>query len=205
MGKLVLLLAIAFITFESYAQFYNYGRNTDFSIELGGGMPIAITPENSSKFGDNIKFELGLRYLPETSDFGVRGYYAFANLSESGIETSTKDDKLKMNRIELQVLYMLNDLLAISNHSIFELESYAGLGAAFGKPKGSPIVNKMIATTIGLRPRVLIDDNRLHVYLDTSYGILINQLFDYSGKSIPDTGNNSGSMLHLSLGLSYRL
>lgn len=205
-GNLVLLLlAIVFISFDSYAQLYNYGRNSDFSIEIGGGLPIAISPTNDSKFGDNNKLEFGLRYLPERSDFGVRGYYTFASLSESGAETNGEDKKLKMNRIEFQVLYMLNDLLGISNRSNFELESYVGLGAALGKPTGSSVTNKMIATTIGLRPRVLIDNNRLHAYLDTSYGILINQLFDYSGRSIPNTGSNSGSMLHLSLGLSYRL
>lgn len=210
-NKIVLLaLLVVFLGIESYAQCYKRGGNrggtSDFSLELGAGMPILLSPSNDSKFGDNKKVEFGLRYLPEGGSFGVRGYYSFAGLSDSGAAPSDHGNKLKIHRLELQGIYMLDYLLGIPQNSIFELESYVGLGAALGKPTGSSSSNKMIATTIGLRPRFLIDSNRLHLYIDTSYGMLFNQRYDYSGEYIPGAGRtNMGSMLHLSVGLSYRL
>lgn len=207
---LLIILLVAFSGIESYAQCYktvgSRGGSSAFSLEIGAGMPILISPTNDSKFGDNKKVELGLRYLPEGTNFGLRGYYSFAGLSDSGAEPSDHGNKLKIHRVELQGIYMLDDLLGVSDGSIFELESYIGLGAGLGKSSRNDATNKMIATTIGLRPRFLIDDNRLHAYFDTSYGMLFNQRYDYAGESIPGVDKtDSGSMLHFSVGLSYRL
>lgn len=199
-----------FLSIESSAQCHkivgNRGGSSAFSLEVGAGMPLLITPTNDSKFGDNKKFELGLRYLPEGNNFGLRGYYAFAGLSDSGAAPSDHGNKLKIHRLELQGIYMLDDLLGIPSGSIFELESYVGVGAGFGNSSKYNGSNKLIATTLGLRPRFLIDNNRLHVYVDTSYGLLFNQKYDYAGELIDSAVDDErGSMLHLSVGLSYRL
>src|SRR5690625_7184141 len=66
---LLIILLVAFSGVESYAQCYktvgSRGGSSAFSLEIGAGMPILISPTNDSKFGDNKKVELGLRYLPE--------------------------------------------------------------------------------------------------------------------------------------------
>lgn len=198
----LLVLLVVFLGIESYAQCYISNRrgSSKFSVELGAGMPILISPKKDSISFSSKKVELGLRYLPRDNDFGLRGYYSFADLSDD-------TGKLEIHRLELQGIYMLDHLLGIPYNSIFELETYFGLGAALGKsstPYSS--INKMIALTVGVRPRVLIYNNRLHAYLDTSYGMLLNQRYDYAGKYIPNSSKTSaGSMLHLSVGLSYRL
>jgi len=193
----LLILLVVFLGIESYAQCYISNRrgSSKFSVELGAGMPILISPTKNPKFGDSKKVELGLRYLPRDNDFGLRGYYSFADLSDD-------TGKLEIHRLELQGIYMLDHLLGIPYNSIFELETYFGLGAALGKSSVRPSINKMIAITVGVRPRILIYNNRLHAYLDTSYGMLLNQKYDYTGSA---SGSSSGSMLHLSVGLSYRL
>src|SRR5690625_7077943 len=69
---LLIILLVAFSGVESYAQCYktvgSRGGSSAFSLEIGAGMPILISPTNDSKFGDNKKVELGLRYLPERSE-----------------------------------------------------------------------------------------------------------------------------------------
>jgi|SRR5699024_1419287 len=194
----LLILLIVFLGVESYAQCYMGRRGSSkFSVELGGGIPILITPDNKTKIFDNYKAELGLRFLPRDGVLGVRGYYSFASLSKGDLE---------VHRFELHGIYMLDGLLDIPYNSILEIETYVGLGAAFGSPSSSSNSNKMIATTVGIRPRILIYNNRLHVYLDTSYGMLFNQKYDYAGNYIPNSSRtSSGSILHLSVGLSYRL
>lgn len=210
-SKLLLtLLIFCLISVASYSQCFKrgsgHGGNSNFSIELGAGVPLPITPSNDVKFGDAKKGELGLRYLPKGGNLGVRGYYAYMGVSDSGAAPSDHGNSLKVHRVELQGIYMLDDLLGVPNNSIFELESYIGLGAALGKPSSVSGSNKMLAATIGLRPRFLIDDHRLHVYVDTSYGMLLNQRYDYAGEYIPGTSKgNSESSLQLSVGLSYRL
>lgn len=205
------LLIICFISVEAFSQCYSRGARgnggrSSFSIELGAGIPFPVSPSNDLKFGDAKKGELGLRYLPEGSNFGLRGYYGYASLSDSGAEPSNHTNKLLIHRVELQGIYMLDDLIGISNNSIFELESYIGIGAALGKPSSVDGTNKMIAATIGFRPRFLIDGNRFYVYLDTSYGMLINQRYDYAGAHIPgSTKSDFGSMAQVSIGFSYRL
>lgn len=204
-------LIVVFISVESYSQCYSRGARgsggrSSFSIELGAGMPFPVSPSNDLKFGDAKKGELGLRYLPEGSNFGLRGYYGYASLSDSGAEPSNHTNKLLIHRVELQGIYMLDDLIGISNNSIFELESYLGVGAALGKPSSVDNKNKMIAATIGVRPRFLLDGNRFYVYLDTSYGMLFNQKYNYSGEYIPgSTKSDFGSMAQVSIGFSYRL
>ena len=206
------LLFVLFISVESYSQCLSRGAgggrggSSNFSIELGAGTPIPISPSNDLKLGDAKKVELGLRYLPEGNLFGVRGYYSYSGLSDSGAEPSDHGNSLKIHRIELQGIYMLDDLFNIPDQSIFELESYLGLGAALGKPSSTSGTNKMLASTIGLRPRFLIDNNRLHAYLDVSYGVLLNQQYDYAGERVPNADRSSlGSMANVSIGLSYRL
>lgn len=212
-GKiLIVLFVLGIMMGELYAQCYDFGRGnsggrSDFSLEVGAGLPFPITPSNDLRLGDALKGELGLRYVPIGSDFGLRVYYSYANLSDSGINQSENhSNKVAIHRGELQGIYLLDDLLGISWRSAIEVESYIGIGAALGDPSGVDGLNKMIATTIGLRPRILIDNNRLHLYFNVAYGILINQQFDYAGESIPNTEKtNTESILQLSLGLSYRL
>lgn len=203
------LFACLFVV-ESYSQCLNRGigrgGRSSFSIELGAGLPMPFSPSNNLKLGDAQKVELGIRYVPEESNFGLRGYYAYANFSDSGAPPSNHGNNLKIQRLDLQGIFMLQEVLRIPRSSNFELESYIGLGAALGRASGSSNTNKMIAATIGLRPRMLIDNHRLYVYLDTSYGMLINQKYDYSGEIFPGTTDSKlGATLHLSLGLSYRL
>lgn len=210
-SKLLLgLLFASLFVVESYSQCLSRGAgrggNSGFSIELGAGVPMPISPSNDLKFGDSEKLELGIRYLPEESNLGLRGYFAYAGFSDSGAPPTNHGNKLKIQRLELQGIYMLHNLLGVSSGSIFELESYIGLGAALGRPSSASSTNKMIATTIGLRPRILIDNHRLHVYLDTSYGMLRNQKYNYSGEFIPASKDSKlDSMIHVSVGLSYRL
>jgi len=207
------LITLLLVSIDSYSQcFRNKGGgggrsgSSNFSLELGAGMPLALSPSNDLQFGDAKKFELGLRYLPYGNSFGLRGYYSFTSLSDSKAEPSDHGNSFKIHKVELQGIYMLDRLFNVPESSVFELESYLGVGAALGSPSSRSGTNKMLATTIGLRPRVLIDNNRLHLYFDTSYTLLINQQYDYAGEPIPDaTRGNIGSMLNLSLGLSYRL
>lgn len=194
------------ISVSSYSQCLSCGGSTDFSIELGAGAPIPITPTSGVKFGDAKKLELGLRYLPKERHLGVRGYYAYMGISDSGAISSDHANSLKIHRVELQAIYMLQNLLGVPNNSIVELESYLGFGAGIGKPSSVSGTNKLLTTTVGLRPRFLIDGNRLHVYVDTSYGILWNQRYDYAGEYMPGTSKgNMESSLQVSVGLSYRL
>lgn len=208
---LFIFLFFIVLSIDSYSQCLSRGGggrggNSNFSIELGAGVPIPITPSNDIKFGDAKKGELGLRYLPQGGNLGIRGYYAYMGISDSGATPSDHGNSLKVHRVELQGIYMLDDLLGVANGSIFELESYLGAGAGLGKPSSSSGSNKMLAATIGLRPRFLIDNNRLHVYVDTSYGMLFNQRYDYAGEYIPGTSKgNMESSLQVSVGLSYRL
>lgn len=204
------LVLVCFLTVESYSQCLSRGGgrggNSSFSIEVGAGMPIPLSPSNDLKFGDAKKGEFGLRYLPEGNNLGLRGYYAYASLSDSGAEPSDHTNKLVIHRAELQGIYMLEDLLGVPNGSIFELESYLGIGAALGNPSSVDGKNKMLSTTVGLRPRFLIDGNRFYVYLDASYGMLFNQKFDYAGEAIPDADKGTmGSMAQITIGFSYRI
>lgn len=202
-------LLVFIIASESFSQSYNrgtHGGRSDFSLELGAGIPIPFSPSNDLKFGDAKKGELGLRYLPDGNKLGVRGYYGYASLSDSDAELSSHSNKLIIHRIELQGIYMLHELLGVPYGSIFELESYLGIGAAIGNPSSSDATNKMLTSTIGLRPRFLIDNNQFHVYLDVSYGMLLNQKFDYAGEFIPSAKTrNLGSMAQITIGFSYRL
>ena len=207
---LFIFLTTCFLSWDTYSQcFSRYsgrGGSSNFSIELGAGVPIPITPSNDVKFGDAKKAELGLRYLPEGSNLGLRGYYAYMGISDSGAEPLGHANSFQVHRVELQGIYMLDAFFGVPNGSIFELESYIGLGAALGKPSSVSGSNKMLATTIGIRPRFLIDDNRLHVYVDTSYGMLLNQRYDYAGEYMSGTSKgNMESSLQVSVGLSYRL
>lgn len=78
-------LSIVFTVFfcsEVYSQ-YNSLRgigDSRFSLEAGVGVPIPLSPSNNLNLGDAKKGELGLRYLSEVSNLGVRGYYAYASL-----------------------------------------------------------------------------------------------------------------------------
>src|SRR5699024_376585 len=105
-----------------------------------------------------------------------------------------------------QGIYMLDNLLRIPYRSVFEIESYLGLGLALGDPSSSSSLNKMLSGRIGLRPRVLIDNNRTHLYSDASYAALFNQKYDYVGEWISGAKRgNTEFMFQFSLGLSYRL
>lgn len=210
-NKLFFVFIIIFLFIEdSYSQCLksgvSRGARSALSIELGAGIPIPFTPSNNLKFGDSQKLEFGIRYLPEESNFGLRGYFSYAVFSDSIAELTNNENKLKISRLELQGIYMLDNLLGISRRSFFELESYIGFGAALGKSSSNPNSNKILTTTIGLRPRFLIDKRRLYVYLDTSFGMLRNQKYDYSGVFIPRAKEKKlDTALHLSVGLSYKL
>lgn len=210
LGKLfALIFVLGLFGNSAYAQSIgqsSYATPSDFSMELGAGIPVPMTPSNDIGLGDALKGELGLRYLPLYSKWGVRAYYSYASLSDSGTGSSNHSNNLSVHRGELQGIYMLDNLLGIPYRSIFEMESYLGLGLALGKPSSTSSLNKMLSATIGLRPRVLIDNNRLHLYFDASYAALFNQHYDYAGEYIPEVKRgNTEFMLQFSLGLNYRL
>lgn len=206
-----LLFAFLFISqvhLKAYSQCYlNTGEASKFSLEAGAGLLLPISPSTKNfSFGDAAKFEFGLRYLPENKNLGFRAFYSYSSLSDNYIiPNDTIDGKLKLHRLELQVIYMLDEALNISRNSAFELESYLGIGGAFGKGDYVKGTNNMLSISLGLRPRYQIAP-KLHLYLDASYALQINQQMDYAGHILPNAKKgNLGSMTQLSLGLSYRL
>lgn len=196
---------------KAYSQCYlNTGEGSNFSLELGAGVLFPSSPSaNDISFGDASKFELGLRYLPKRSNLGLRAYYAYASLSDTKqlLDPTTENmltqsGSLKIHRFEVQGIYMLDELLNLKS-SAFELESYLGLGFAFGKGEAT-VSNNMLSSSLGLRPRYQLSP-KLHLYLDASYTFLYNQQLDYTGHSLNAKKGNMGSMAQLSIGLSYRL
>lgn len=180
---------------------YGEGPLNNLSVEFGFGLLHPQKPSNDAKFGESDKIELGLRYKPDRKNFGARLYYG--NLGfEDNAQTNTNN--LKIHRIELQGLYILNDALGISNYGDLELESYIGLGAGIGNgvANDKKIKNRLISGSLGLRPRYLIDREKLFVYFDLSYNIFYNQRLDYNGASIP---KELGGSAQVSIGISYKI
>ena len=220
---LLIFLLIGFISAEAYSQCLvrgpNQGRHSAFSVELGGGLLFPITPSTEDlSFEDAFKIEGGVRYLPENKKLGVRGYYSYSKSSDifmrttgtpPDISTDTVNGNLEIHRVELQGVYILDDLLNIHRRSNFELESYLGVGLALGKASDdspSSTTYRMGSATIGLRPRLRLPIQQLHVYLDASYAMLFNQNVDYAGQPrLPAKRSNMGSMAQVSIGLSYRI
>lgn len=222
------LIGFLFLGFEAFAQYYIPYRELDskLSIEAGGGVlfPISPSTNNSKLFGDTGKLELGLRYKPFRNNFGLRASYSYSGIRDEimanppaptnpptpptptnpPIPTSFQG-KLEVHKLELQALYMLDELLNISTRSDFEIESYIGLGMALAKGSRVGGNNKVVSSSIGIRPRYRLR-TRLYFYLDTSYAVLINQKIAYSGQLIPNVKkNNIGGSMQVSIGLSYML
>lgn len=194
----------------SYSQGFKRGFNkynrSSFSLELGAGVPKIISPKNDVNIGDAGIFSAGLRYLPERSQLGIRGLYSYSNISDSKVSGTNHKNMLEIHRLELQGIYMLNVLLNLPDDLSFDLESYLGFGAAFGMPSSISNSNRMLSASVGLRPRLLINNDNLYFYLDASYATLINQQWDYSGHVIPNAKKgNFESMVQISIGLSYKL
>lgn len=202
-----LYLFFAFLlSVKSYSQGFNRQHSSNFSIELGAGVPKLISPKNDVKIGNAGIISGGLRYQFGGSQFGVRGLYSYSTISDSKQPTTNHNNRLEVHRMELQGVYMLNELLNLPDELNFDLESYLGFGAAFGMPSSISNSNRMLSTSIGLRPRLLINNDNLYVYLDASYASLINQQWNYSGESILGAKKgNIESMVQVSIGLSYRL
>ena len=202
---LVMLLAFFAFTADVSAQCFKnknpYGRGgrNSISLEIGYGLPLPMNPSNDAKFGDSKKFEAGLRYIPMGNNLGFRVYYSYLDFQDS---KNLNPGHFKVNRFEVQGLYLLNDAFGMDNSGAFELESYIGLGAGIGKGETDSKDN-MISGTIGLRPRILLDTERLHLYVDLSYNMLLEQNFNYNGEALPK--KEAGSSAQLSVGLSYRL
>lgn len=165
---------------NSYSQGFKFGsknyNDSSFSLEIGVGVPKLISPRNDVNIGDAGIFSAGLRYSPDGSQVGVRGLYSYSTISDSKISGTNHKNMLEIHRLELQGIYMLNDLLYLPDDLSFDLESYLGFGAAFGMPSSISNSNRMLSASVGIRPRLLINNNNLYLYLDASYAGLINQL-----------------------------
>lgn len=170
-----------------------------WSIEADAGLSFPLVPSNHVNVGKATNFGFGVRYRPNSSDFGGRLIYDQGNTKDADFP---KGNKLTLHRFEIQGLYILNRALNLPDYAQTEIESYVGVGGILGKSATRSATNKMGSFSIGLRPRLTLLP-QLKGFIDAAFRMQFNQKYNYAGHSF--SSHDFGALGQISIGLSYDL
>ncbi len=202
--KKSLFLAVLLCSIFAISQ--NNNNYNQISIEASYGLNHPLSPSSSSglkasEFSEFKHFDIGGRYMVSRI-YGVKLSYAYDRFQWDATSLA-----INYHRVGVEAVVNLAEVFNFSfnRQRSFQIQTHAGIGVTFAKPKRDLKSEKIGNLMIGITPLIRITD-RIAITTDLSYIVNLKQHYDYGGTLVDSDGDSkTGSFLNFTVGLNYAL